>query len=64
MVKFAKGINSKICKGQWLIFFKFSPGNQLITVDQLSKFEARSFNGFPDIKFLFQNLQRAITQKN
>ena len=44
-------------------FFKFLPGNQLITLDQLSKFEALSFNGFPDIKFSISKFTKGDNSK-
>ena len=56
MFKFAKDIHSKHAKAitkkrNICVFFKFSPGNQLITLYQLFNFGAPSCNGFCDIKF-------------
>ena len=64
MSKFAKGINSKM---QRTITqkIKFSSGNLIITLYQLSKFDllAVKVTVFEISSFLWQNLQRAITQQ-
>ena len=54
MLKFANGINSKNAKGhnkKKTFFYKFSPGNLIITLYQLTKFEAPSCKGLRDITF-------------
>ena len=61
MSKFAKGINSPKMQE---IFFLISPGNQLITLYQLSNLELLAVTVIEISSFLCQNLQRAITQKN
>ena len=52
MSKYAKGIYSKNTKGnnKKKTFFKFSPGDLIITLYQLSKFEGPNCNGFRNIK--------------
>ena len=45
-------------------FLKFSPGNLLILLYQLPKFEAIAVIVFEISSFLCPNFQRAITQKN
>ena len=52
--------NSKKIKS---LFLKFSPGNLLILLYQLSKFEAIAVIVFEKSSFLCPNFQRAITQK-
>ena len=50
-----------------ITFYKFSPGNLLIILYQLTKIESASFKLFCDIfitSFQCLNLQRTIAKKN
>ena len=64
MSKFTKGSNPKKGKGYLLNNFYFSPGNLLIILYQLSKFEAPSCNGVCNIKFSMSKFAKGNNSKN
>ena len=58
-----KKMQRTITRKNKFLFLKFSPGNLLLILYQLSKFEAPSCNDFKISSFLCPNFQRAITRK-